>query len=394
MTQSRKAKKFDAKLRSLVGARDRNMAEIAYLLLEMRNPEVLRALNESTIANYAVNRGVTRSKAQARELVLVAERVQRWPRLKAAFDRGVLDWTKVRDALRLLERIGGSKKDERRLLRRILECTSRELEREFGRAAGRDVPTDVTHLLGRSRERQARLEHALRVARARGNGAETDEEALARIIDDWLVLVGAAVTEEGAERNPERVEPDPAQASNGSELVSGQARPGAGRQEPAPAEPPASGDHASRLRGAAAMSQTLVPADDGLHIRVADSEVEVRIANGSMLIGMPGRTAVSLTVAEREAEGTRAPSEDAARPWRPGAASRTGSGAGHSPSQDGSREAPCASRDAPADAPREAPTDALAPHMHAGHASGDAAPVAVPASAAALASELRVGDVG
>jgi hypothetical protein len=184
------ARKYDAKVLGLVADKRRNMARLAYLLVEIRDQGLHEALGESTIAKYAVTRGVTGSRTHARDLLLVGERVRKWPLIKAAFDRGELDWTKLREGLRALERTGHLPGEVERWLQRVRECTARKLEELAARACGQEPA--VTQTFRHAPERQARLEQALQKVRARGTGKETDADALAQIIEEWTAGVTSA----------------------------------------------------------------------------------------------------------------------------------------------------------------------------------------------------------
>lgn len=183
------ARKYDAQVKQLVAERRLRMASLAYLLLHMRDNDLHSSLGMATIAEYAVARGVTRSRSHARALIVVAQRVEKWPRLKAAFDRGELDWTKLADGLRALEH-KGSPEEELRWLTLVQASSSRKVAEEAARARGEEPK--VTQVFRHTPERQARLEHALQRAREKGAGTETEAEALARIVEEWLAGAGGS----------------------------------------------------------------------------------------------------------------------------------------------------------------------------------------------------------
>lgn len=290
--QLARAKRFDAKVRSLVAKKNRRMAELAYTLLKMREEGLHLTLRSPTIAKYAVRRGVTRSMAQARELILVATRVQRWPLLKEAFEQGALDWTKLRDALRALERSEGDREDEKGWLQRILEGTSREIERE-ARAPARaaadldlvDAADDhVTHTFTHSRERGGRLEQALQRARTRGRGTETDAEALASIIDEWL----AASDQGGHEELACQADPEVAGSARAPEAAE-TTMPAAPSLEPADhaVEEPSAGHRRLRVLPAVEGGSAEAPCERP-QVRLAGSALEVVVTSTAVLVSAPG----------------------------------------------------------------------------------------------------------
>ncbi len=139
------AKDIDRRLRGLVAAARRIEAEIAVGLYEMKRLKLYRYLSYPTMETYAETElGIPAGKAK--ELVEIAERLRKLPKLAAAFHAGELPWTKCRQVVRIatpeteaewlerartlpnraLERAVAAAKGERPMVRIVLELTETE----------------------------------------------------------------------------------------------------------------------------------------------------------------------------------------------------------------------------------------------------------------------------
>ncbi len=132
------ARKLDGKLRTLVRTAQQAEAELARALREMADRGLYRYLGYPRIQAYAeAVLGIPGGKAKA--LVELARKLDRLPRLRAAFEAGEISWTKARTVTR-----AATPETEERWIGKALELTNRRLEISVAQANGEEPEFAVT----------------------------------------------------------------------------------------------------------------------------------------------------------------------------------------------------------------------------------------------------------
>lgn len=154
MTKLEEAREVDRELKELARGRRVSDAVAAKKLLRMKRGKLYRALGYSRLQDYAwFELDMKRSKAK--DLVEIAERVERLPLVARAFEAGELEWTKCRAVVRV-----ATSENEGEWLGRARTVSSRALEREVARAKGERPRVRV--VLELSEEDAADLDEAVR----------------------------------------------------------------------------------------------------------------------------------------------------------------------------------------------------------------------------------------
>jgi hypothetical protein len=91
---------LDARIRALARERCKILAVIATLLLAMKRSGWYMRLGFSSIADYAFD-AASFSKRKTAELIELAERAEKLPKIAAAFEAGDVHWTKLRTIARV-----------------------------------------------------------------------------------------------------------------------------------------------------------------------------------------------------------------------------------------------------------------------------------------------------
>jgi len=89
---------LDAEIRAIVQARRLDRVRLCDRLARMRREGLHEPLNYGTFAEYAVAVGAATSHRAARQQSDLAEQLELLPELRAVFEAGDADWTKVREA--------------------------------------------------------------------------------------------------------------------------------------------------------------------------------------------------------------------------------------------------------------------------------------------------------
>ncbi|MCO5168253.1 MAG: hypothetical protein M9894_18080 [Planctomycetes bacterium] len=184
------ARRIDAQLAEVVRRERTATRERAYLLAHVERRELHRALGFSSVGQYAVARGYVESHGAARDLVGLVKRLEALPRLRAAFQQGEVEWTKLKTVARV-----ATAEDEADWLERARAHPNRVLEALVREALGEPAP--VRRSFDQTREQAAWLDEALRLARERTGRALTDAEALEIVCRGY-----AEGPPEGSRRSP------------------------------------------------------------------------------------------------------------------------------------------------------------------------------------------------
>jgi hypothetical protein len=156
-------------------------AELAQLLAKVARERLYRAFERTSVGDYAVHFGFTRSAGKARDLVKMVKDLEAAPTLRAAFERGDYEWTKVRLAA---AEVAAHPHREGLWTKRLDEGHTNEELETLAREDNGD-PEPVRWTLKLSREQEAHVEQALTVARALHGRTLTDAEALDIICRSW-----------------------------------------------------------------------------------------------------------------------------------------------------------------------------------------------------------------
>jgi hypothetical protein len=160
--------------------------DMAYLLADVERRKLYAARNRTSTGDYAVHFGFTRSAGHARDLVNLVKKLEQTPKIRAAFKRGDMDWTKARTAAAAVIAAADDPTSEDRWLARALKHTNEVLEALKREEQGDPAP--IRKVLKLSREADADLEQACTMARAMYGRKLTDTEALAIVCRDWAQL--------------------------------------------------------------------------------------------------------------------------------------------------------------------------------------------------------------
>lgn len=128
------AKRLDAELRGLGKGRRKMLAGAAYGLLEVKRGKHYVELGFGSLADYAKD-SVDFSAWKTRDVIELAERAERLPSIRGAFEEGHTHWTKLRTIARV-----AMPEDEAEWLARAASMSSRALERAVAEARGEDAP--------------------------------------------------------------------------------------------------------------------------------------------------------------------------------------------------------------------------------------------------------------
>jgi hypothetical protein len=169
------AKRVHGRLVELKRQKNTINAELALLLAQVDREKLYRAFVRTSTADYAVHYGFVRSSRKARELVAMVEDLEAAPRIRAGFEKGEFEWTKVRTAAAAVAARPASEGVWLERLRSDLTCS--ELENEAREEKGDPAP--VRWSLQLTVEEAADLEQALAAARATYGRKLTDAQALA-----------------------------------------------------------------------------------------------------------------------------------------------------------------------------------------------------------------------
>ncbi|MBX3465647.1 MAG: HNH endonuclease [Planctomycetes bacterium] len=165
------ARRIDALIADVVRRERQATAELAYLLLHAERCDVHRAFGHTRIGKYAVARGFVTSDRKARELIALAQELERLPRMRLDFRAGQVDWTKARTVAPV-----ATPETEERWLDLAKTCTNRQLEVLVAEAKGQEAP--VRRTFKQTKEQAGWLDEALRLARLNSDRPLTDEQAL------------------------------------------------------------------------------------------------------------------------------------------------------------------------------------------------------------------------
>jgi hypothetical protein len=162
------AREMDARLKTLATTARAAEAELAKALLEMKRRGLFKWLGYSRVQDYAeVELDI--AKGKAKELVELATKLERLPKIRDAFEAGELEWTKARAIARV-----ATTGSEEEWFAEAKSLTSRALERRVARA--KDEPVTVRIVLELSRSDAADLDLAVRKLREeRGEAISTSE---------------------------------------------------------------------------------------------------------------------------------------------------------------------------------------------------------------------------
>jgi hypothetical protein len=175
--------------------------DMAYLLADVERRKLYAARNRTSTGDYAVHFGFTRSAGHARDLVNLVKKLEQTPKIRAAFKRGDMDWTKARTAAAAVIAAADDPTSEDRWLARALKHTNEVLEALKREEQGDPAP--IRKVLKLSREADADLEQACTMARAMYGRKLTDTEALAIVCRDWAQLQAGGGGEGGrSSENP------------------------------------------------------------------------------------------------------------------------------------------------------------------------------------------------
>ena len=159
-----RAKKFSIELKALVAGMRQAEAKVAGALLEMKRRGWHKCLAYATVPDFALQE-LKIAKGKAKELIELARKLEKLPRIRAAFEAGEICWTKAR----LIARVA-KEGDERQWLEVAETHSSRALERRIAAAKGDKVRVRV--VLDMTEEEAADFHRAIRHVR------ETSREPL------------------------------------------------------------------------------------------------------------------------------------------------------------------------------------------------------------------------
>ena len=154
----------DGRVRELVRRRRAGSRDMAKELHEVARRRLHEVHGFRDVVAYAQDRGVAESRSQVGQMILVVERLRDRPLLRAAFERDEADWSKLREGLRELERLG-PEGDEAAVLAQVLAHSSRDLEDLYREARGE--PRRRRRVFDLAPEDEASWEQALLALRAR-----------------------------------------------------------------------------------------------------------------------------------------------------------------------------------------------------------------------------------
>jgi len=162
------------------------VVEIAYMLADVERRQLYRAFVRTSVGDYAVHFGITRSAGHARDLVAMVKNLEKTPKIRAALEQGDMDWTKARTSAAAAVAAAADPGSEDRWLKRGLTHTNDVLE-----ALAREEQGDSTPIHRRykfTREEDADVEQALTWARSMYGRKLTDAQALAIVCRAWAKL--------------------------------------------------------------------------------------------------------------------------------------------------------------------------------------------------------------
>lgn len=157
--------------------------EIAYLLADVDSRQLYRKFTRTSVGDYAVYFGITRSAGHARDLVNMVRNLEKTPKIRAALENGEMDWTKARTASAAAVAAAADPGSEDRWLKRGREHTSEVLEALAREEQGDSAP--IRKLLKLTREEDADVDQAVFTIRAMYGRELTVEQALAVVCRDW-----------------------------------------------------------------------------------------------------------------------------------------------------------------------------------------------------------------
>ena len=167
------------------------VVEIAYMLADVDRRQLYRAFTRTSVGDYAVHFGITRSAGHARDLVAMVKNLEKAPKIRVAFEQGEMDWTKARTAAAAVVAAASDPTNpdptaEDRWLERGLTHTNGVLEALAREEQGDSAP--IRKLLKLTREEDADVEQACTVARAMYGRKLTDAQALAIVCRAWAKI--------------------------------------------------------------------------------------------------------------------------------------------------------------------------------------------------------------
>lgn len=165
------AREMDARLKDLVRRMRTAEAEVARALLEMKRRRLHFFLGYSRLQDYAAEE-LEIGRGKAKELVELAEKLEKLPKIREVFGAGELDWTKCRTIARI-----ATAEDEESWIARARSSTNRALEKLVAEAKGEEAPVRMTIVL--TPAEAADIEEAVRVIREERGEAVPLGEAVA-----------------------------------------------------------------------------------------------------------------------------------------------------------------------------------------------------------------------
>ena len=141
----------DAKIRELVARRRLDSVELVYALSHMARRRLHEVYGFPDLVAYARDRGLAFSPSQVKQKVKLADDLEHLPKMRAAFQAGELDWTKVREAAREGIRRGATPEADAELLEAARTLSESKLRNKLRRDRGEaetvrlvfDVPAEV-----------------------------------------------------------------------------------------------------------------------------------------------------------------------------------------------------------------------------------------------------------
>ncbi len=173
------AQSLDRRIRATVRKRNEYHAELAFELLEMDEERLYVPLGFRSTGAYSA--AVTgESPGKTSQLLAIARRLQKFPRMRAAFLAGEIQWTKARTAAKAAERDG----EEEVWTELSRSLTSRELER-LASTPDEDRPRleRLTFVIDVTPEQREAVEDAISAEIGSADEALTRSKAVLRIIE-------------------------------------------------------------------------------------------------------------------------------------------------------------------------------------------------------------------
>jgi hypothetical protein len=239
-----KALALDREIRSLARSQRRDRGLLHRRLRTMWREQLWKKLGKSSFATYAVEAGVMTSVQEARRFARLASRLEGLPAMRAVFDRGEADVSKVREAAPVV-----TPADDAEWAAKVVHLSCDEVRAEVKKARGEDPTGRLTlqvRLVTRDRFRAYAAAH-----RARRGESITNGEVLEHLLALGEAEVRAGATMSDVAANSARQAPGAAEArsSPGEEVRTTQPAP------PAPPDLlPHDPDGRSGLRAAASLS--------------------------------------------------------------------------------------------------------------------------------------------